>query len=76
MNETITIKLRNKKARSIIEGLEAIKAIDIVDDKIPAHWPSKKKKQARDFLEALNEAKAAERGGIELKTAQSLIDEL
>ncbi len=76
MNDTITIKLRNKKARSIIEGLEAIKAIDIVDDKIPAHWPPKKKKQARDFLEALNEAKAAEQGKIKLKTLDELINEL
>ena len=76
MNDTITIKLLNKEARSIIEGLEAIKAIDIVDDKIPAHWSPKKKKQTRDFLAALQEAKLAEQGKIELKTAESLLNEL
>lgn len=76
MSNTITIKLRNKKARKVLEGLEALKVIEIVEDKIPAHWPAKKKKQAADFLAAYKQAKLAEEGKIKLKTAQSLIDEL
>jgi hypothetical protein len=73
---TITIKIRNKKAQKILEGLEEIKAIEIIRDVIPKHWSAKKKKQAADFLEAMNEAKLAEAGKIKLKTADSLINEL
>lgn len=74
--DTITIRLRHKKARKVLESLEALKVIEIVDDKIPAHWPAKKKKQAAEFPETYGEAKMAERGEIKLKTADELIAEL
>ena len=76
MSETITIKLRSKKARALLEKLEDLKVIKIVEDKIPSHWSPKKKQQAKDFLAAFKEAKLAEEGRVQLKTAQSLLDEL
>ncbi len=76
MGDTITIKLRNKKARTILKGLEELKAIEILSDDITRNWTPKKKRQAKDFLAALKQAKLANEGKIKLKTAQSLIDEL
>jgi hypothetical protein len=77
MSDTITIKLRNKKARGLLKELEELKLIEIVEeDIIPKHWPEGKKKRAKEFLDALQEAKLANEGKIELKSAQSLIDEL
>jgi hypothetical protein len=76
MSKTITIKIRNKKARTILKGLEELKVIEIVEEDITRNWSPKKKQQAKDFLSAYKEAKLAEQGKIKLKTAQSLIDEL
>jgi hypothetical protein len=77
MSETINIRLRNKKARSLLKELEELKLIEIIeDDIIPKHWSAGKKQKAKDLLQALHEAKLASEGKIQLKTAQSLIDEL
>jgi hypothetical protein len=76
MGSTITIKLRNKKARTIIEGLEELKVIEILHDDSTIKWTPRKKQQAKAFLSAFKEAKLAEQGKIKLKTAQSLLDEL
>ncbi len=53
-----------------------MKAIEILSDDITRNWTPKKKRQAKDFLAALKQAKLANEGKIKLKTAQSLIDEL
>lgn len=75
MANTITIRLRNKKAKNILESLADLKLIEILEeDKIK--WTPKKKQQAKDFLKALKQAKLAEQGKIKLKTAESLIHEL
>lgn len=75
MAELITIKIKDAKARKVLESLEKIKFIQIVTD--PAlNLTGKKKKQAKDFLSALREAKLAEEGKIELKTLDQLINEL
>jgi|GEM_PF-1854375 hypothetical protein len=77
MNNTITIKLRNKKVRSLLECLEDLKLIKIIEKEIiPKNWPAKKKQQARNFLAALKQAKLAEQGKIKLKTADELITEM
>ena len=77
MNNTITIRLRNKKARALLEDLEDLKLIEIVEDGIiPKHWSAKKKQQARNFLAALKEAKLGNEGKIQLKTLDDLINEL
>jgi hypothetical protein len=77
MTTTLTIKLRNRKAKKILASLEELKLIKIMHDNIiPKKWSPKKKKQAKDFLSAYKQAKLAEEGKIKLKTAQSLIDEL
>lgn len=75
MDNIITIKIKDKKARKVIESLEEIKFIQIVNDPTLG-FTGKKKKQAKDFLSALRQAKLAEQGKIKLKTAQSLINEL
>lgn len=76
MANTITIRLRNKKARTILESLEDLKLIEILQDDAEIKWTPKKKQQAKDFLAAFKQAKLAEKGKIKLKTAQSLLDEL
>jgi len=76
MGNTITIKLRNKKARTILKGLEELKVIEILHDDNNIKWTPRKKQQAKDFLLAYKQAKLAEQGKLKLKTAQSLIDEL
>jgi hypothetical protein len=77
MGNILTIKLRNKKAKKLLQGLEELKLIEIIhNDNISKNWTPKKKKQAKDFLSAYKQAKLAEQGKIKLKTAQSLIDEL
>ncbi|MES1226589.1 MAG: hypothetical protein ABUT20_64540 [Bacteroidota bacterium] len=75
MGNTITINLRNKKARKVLQSLEELKLIDIIYDSTIA-WTPKKKKQAKDFLSAYNQAKTAVSGKIKLKSAQSLLNEL
>ncbi len=52
-----------------------MKLISIIYDS-SISWTPKKKKQAKDFLSALKQAKLADQGKIKLKTAESLIDEL
>ena len=77
MKDTLTIKLRNRKAKKILKDLEDLKLIEIVSNEItPGNWSSKKKKQAKDFLSAYNQAKLAGESKLKLKTAQSLLDEL
>ncbi len=75
MGELITIKIRDKKARKVLENLEEKKFIQIISDPLAGLTP-KKKKQAKDFLLALHDAKLAEKGKIKLKSAESLLDEL
>ena len=77
MANTLTIKLRNRKAKKLLEDMEELNLIEIIyNNVIPKNWPLKKKKQAKDFLSAYRQARFAEEGKIKLKTAQSLIDEL
>jgi hypothetical protein len=75
MAETLTIKLKNKKARKVLDGLAEMKLIEIMFD-TELDWSPKQIKQGRDFLESLKQAKLAEKGKIKLKSAQSLLDEL
>lgn len=75
MGNTLTIEIKDNKARRLIKTLEEVKLISIISDSKNALTP-KKKKQAKDFLSALKQAKLAEEGKIKLKTAQSLINEL
>lgn len=77
MSDTITIKLRNKKARGLLKELEELKLIEIVEEEvIPKQWSKGKKERARGLLEALREAKLAEEGKIQLKSLDDLINEL
>lgn len=76
MAETLTIKLRNKKAKAILLNLQDLNVIKILKEDITKDWPPKKKRQAKNFLTALQQAKDAEAGKIKLKTAESLLDEL
>jgi hypothetical protein len=75
MGETITIEITNKKVRKLLESFEELKMLRIIS-KTQLNLSPKKKKQAKEFLQALKQAKLAEQGKIQLKTAQSLIDEL
>ncbi len=75
MGETLTIEIKDNKARRLLKSLEEVKLISIISDS-KSSWTPKKKKQAKDFLSALKQAKLADEGKIKLKTAQSLIDEL
>ena len=75
MEELITIRIKDKKARNVIKSLEEIKFIQIVTDPLAGLTP-KKKKQAKDFLSALQQARLAEQGKVKLKSAESLINEL
>ena len=75
MGNTLTINLRNKKARKVLQGLEQLKLIDIIYDSTVNRTP-KKKKQAKDFLNAYKTARLAEAGKVKLKPAQSLLNEL
>jgi hypothetical protein len=75
MGKLITIRIKDKKARNVIKSLEEIKFIQIVTDPLEGLTP-KKKKQAKEFLSALQQAKLAEQGKIKLKTLDQLINEL
>ena len=75
MEEQVLIKIKDAKAHKFLKSLEEIKFIKIVTDPTIGLTP-KKKKQAKDFLAALQEAKDEAAGKIKLKTAESLIDEL
>jgi NADH:ubiquinone oxidoreductase subunit C len=75
MEELMTIKITDKKAKKVIKSLEEINFIKVISNP-GLDLTAKKKKQAKDFLSALQQAKLAEQGKIKLKTAQSLLDEL
>ena len=75
MGNTITIELKNKKARKVLDSLAELKLIDILFDN-EMKWTPKKKQQARDFIESYKQAKQAVDGKIKLKSAQSLLNEL
>ncbi len=75
MEEILTIKITDKKARKVIKSLEEIKFIKVVSNP-NLGLTAKKKKQAKDFLAALQQAKLAEQGKIKLKTLDQLINEL
>jgi len=75
MSDKLLITVKDKTALKILQGLEEMKAIKILSDPTLGLSP-KKKKQAKDFLGALKQAKLAGQGKIKLKTAQSLINEL
>jgi hypothetical protein len=75
MDELMTIKITDKKAKKVIKSLEEINFIKVISNP-GLGLTAKKKKQAKDFLSALQQAKLAEQGKIKLKTAQSLLDEL
>ncbi|MBX9783507.1 MAG: hypothetical protein K2X48_09460 [Chitinophagaceae bacterium] len=75
MAQTLTIKLKNKKARKVLDGLAEMKLIEILFD-TELGWSPRQIKQGRDFLESLNQVKLAEKGKVKLKSAQSLLDEL
>jgi NAD(P)H-hydrate repair Nnr-like enzyme with NAD(P)H-hydrate dehydratase domain len=75
MEELMTIKITDKKAKKVIKSLEEINFIKVISNP-GLGLTAKKKKQAKDFLSALQQAKLAEQGKIKLKTAQSLLDEL
>lgn len=84
MGNTLTIEIKNDKARRLLKTLEDLKLISIIHEtdinsiirETNIKWTPKKKKQAKDFLTAYKQAKLADEGKIKLKTAQSLIDEL
>lgn len=76
MDNTITIRLCNKKARTILKGLEELKVIEILHDESKIKWTPRKKLQAKDFLLAYKQAKLAEQGKMKLKTLDELINEL
>jgi hypothetical protein len=75
MAEKLTIEIKNAKVLKVLQGLEEIKMIKIVNDPLLG-LTGKKKKQAKDFLSALRQAKLAEQGKIKLRTLDQLIDEL
>ncbi len=75
MEEQLLITIKDAKAHKVLKSLEEVKFIKIVTNPTIGLSP-KKKKQAKDFLAALNEAKQAAAGKIKLKTAESLLNEL
>ncbi len=72
MEEQVLITIKDAKAHKVLKSLEEVKFIKIVNDPFIG-LSVKKKKQAKDFLGALNEAK---QGKIKLKTLDQLINEL
>ncbi|HEX4373918.1 MAG TPA: hypothetical protein VHZ50_11500 [Puia sp.] len=75
MANTITIQIKDKKARRILKSLEEIKLIQIIHEST-INWNPKKKQQAKDFLSAYESAQLHIKGKKKLKTAQSLLNEL
>ncbi len=75
MANTLTIELKDKKARRVLKSLEDIKLISVIHES-RINWTPKKKKQAKDLLNAMQSAKLQEAGKLKLKTAQSLLNEL
>ena len=75
MAEEMVIKIRDKKVYRILDKLIEKKMITVVNKTLSNFTPAKKK-LAKDFLTALNDARLAEKGKLKLKTAQSLLNEL
>jgi len=75
MANTLTIELKDKKARRVLKSLEEIDLIKVIYES-HINWTTKKKKQAKDFLNSYHSAKLHEAGKIKLKTAESLLNEL
>ena len=75
MQEQVLITIKDAKARKFLKSLEDVKFIKIINDPTLGFSP-KKKKQAKDFLAALQQAKDAAKGKIKLRTAESLLNEL
>ena len=75
MDNIITIKIKDSIAKKVIQSLAEIKFIQIVNDPTLG-LTGKKKKQAKDFLSALQQAKLAEQGKLKLKPLDQLINEL
>ncbi|MCY7292591.1 MAG: hypothetical protein LH615_10465 [Ferruginibacter sp.] len=75
MAEQVLITIKDAKAHKILKSLEEVKFIKIMTDPTIGLSP-KKKKQAKNFLAALQEAKDEAKGKIKLKTAESLLNEL
>lgn len=75
MLNTLTIEFKNKKARKLLQSPEEINLIQVINES-SIKWTPKKKKQAKDFLNAYQQAKLYEAGKAKLKTAQSLLHEL
>ena len=75
MSNTLTIEVKDKKAVSILKTLAETKLIEIIY-KNNIEWTPNKRKQAKDLLSAVKEAKLHAEGKIKLQTAKSLLDEL
>ena len=75
MGNTLTIEIKDNKAKRILKSLEETKLISIIYE-CNLSWTPKKKKQAKDFLSAYQQAKLAEQGNVKLKSAESLLNEL
>ena len=75
MEQQVLITIKDPKVHKLLKSLEDIKLIKIVTDPTIG-LSTKKKKQAKDFLAALQQAKDAANGKIKLKTAESLLNEL
>ena len=90
--ETLTITVKSKKARRIIEDLAALNVLTIDKDghekglaELPLIDPKKvdlewldpiKRPHARRILRSMREAQLAAQGKIKLKSAKDLLDEL
>lgn len=61
MANTLTIELKDKKARRVLKSLEEIDLIKVIYES-QINWTTKKKKQAKDFLNAYHSAKLHEAG--------------
>ena len=75
MGTTLTIRLKNKKAKKLIEGLVDLDLISVVAEPDIA-WSPKKKKQAKEFIDSYKQAQKADKGEVKLKSAKSLLNEL
>jgi hypothetical protein len=81
--ETITITLKSKKARKLLESLEALDVIRIESSAKPSkkevdlNWlPQRKRKHAAEIVSAYQEAKHALENKLPLKSARDLLNEL
>lgn len=75
MANTLTIRIKDKKARRVLKSLEDINLIQVIYESQIA-WTPKKKKQAKDLLNAYHSAKLHAAGKIKLKTLDEVLNEL